>query len=133
MLRHSNKRRTISVNTLILIFSTILWRRNFTKLRDLLLVTFVRSQERYDIRHISRSYLAHLSYRYKVYHGHSNSHINRDAFKHKKLYCLHETKHCVTKPPTLDVSLHLCDKIVNTCGTFLDLLSDGVHLQFLCI
>ena len=50
----------------------------------------------YDINHISRSYLAHLSYRYKVYHGHSNSHINRDTFRHKKLDCLHETKHVVT-------------------------------------
>ena len=38
----------------------------------------------HDFNHIIRSYLAHLSYRYKVYHGHSNSHINRDAFKHKK-------------------------------------------------
>lgn len=50
----------------------------------------------YDINHISRSHLAHLSYRYKVYHGHSNRHINRDTFKHKKLDCLHETKHVVT-------------------------------------
>ena len=50
----------------------------------------------YDINHISRSYLAHLSDRYKLYHRQSNSHINWDAFKDKKLDCLHETKHVVT-------------------------------------
>jgi len=50
----------------------------------------------YQIHHVSRSYLAHLSYRHKVYHGHSNSHINRNAFKHKNLYFYVETKHYVT-------------------------------------